>query len=767
MKNIDSNGHVTGKSLYLDDIPVRQGTLYAVVFFSPIAHGKITELDLTEAKNYPGVVDILTAKDIPGENQIGGIIQDESLFAEQETDFLGQPIALVVAESERIARKARQLIKITFEELEIVTDPRVAAEKGLLLTPPSIFSMGNPEKKWARCKYVFQGSVEQAGQEHLYLETQGAYCYPSENGNLMVHSSTQSPTAGQRTIAKVLGISMNRIQVDVVRLGGGFGGKEDQATAPAVMVALASQKLEKPVKLVFSRSDDMQMTGKRHPYSSDFKIGLSSDLKILSYEVTYYQNGGASNDLSPAISQRTLFHTTNSYFIPDVKATLYSCKTNLPPNTAFRGFGAPQGMFVMESAIAKAAMELHVPASLIQKRNLLKEDDLFYYGQKARQVNIRKTWKTLCDEYLLKEKQKEIETFNRKNKIYKKGMALMPITFGISFTNISMNQARALVHIYHDGSLGVSTGAIEMGQGVNTKMLQVAAHAFSIDPKRIKIESTNTARVSNTSPTAASSSADLNGNALLVACNALLLRLKALAAGMLTADKKDIEFINEKVYLKGIETEITWEKLVQQAFLNRVNLTEHGHYATPVIHFDVEKGKGHPFAYHVYGTAAFIVKVDVLRGIYEIEEVDIVHDFGDSMNQMIDIGQVEGALVQGIGYMTMEELRYNNEGKLLSNSLSTYKVPDIYAVPKVLNVTPLKTTGHSLAVMGSKAVGEPPLLYGLGVYFAIQNAMREFNPHFTSFDAPMTPEKVLMGLYPKSEKLPETAKAERHLLKTE
>ncbi len=767
MKNIDSKGHVTGKSLYLDDIPVRQGTLHAVVFFSPVAHAKITGLDLTAAKNYPGVIDIMTAHDIPGENQIGGIIPDELLFAENETDFLGQPIVLVVAESERIARRARQLIKITFEELEIVTDPRKAAEKGLLLTPPSIFSMGDPEKKWSRCKYVFEGSVEQAGQEHLYLETQGAYCYPAENGNLMVHSSTQSPTAAQRTIAKVLGISMNQIQVDVVRLGGGFGGKEDQATAPAVLVALASQKLEKPVKLVFSRSDDMQMTGKRHPYSSDFKIGLSSDFKILSYEVTYYQNGGASNDLSPAISHRTLFHTTNSYFIPDVKATLYSCKTNLPPNTAFRGFGAPQGMFVMESAIAKAAMELHVPASLIQKRNLLKENDLFYYGQKARQVNIRKTWKTLCDEYRLQEKQKEIETFNQRNKIYKKGLALMPITFGISFTNISMNQARALVHIYHDGSLGVSTGAIEMGQGVNTKMLQVAAHAFSIDPKRIKIESTNTTRVSNTSPTAASSGADLNGNALLVACNALLLRLKSFAASMLGATKKDIEFIKEKVYLKGKETDLTWEKLIQQAFLNRVNLTEHGHYATPVIHFDVEKGKGHPFAYHVYGTAAFVVKVDVLRGIYEVEEVDIVHDFGDSLNQTIDIGQVEGALVQGIGYMTMEELRYNNEGKLLSNSLSTYKVPDIYAVPKVLNVTPLKTTGHSLAVMGSKAVGEPPLLYGPGVYFAIQNAMREFNPQYASFDAPMTPEKVLMGLYPQNKSVAEPAKTEKRLLKTE
>ncbi len=767
MKNIDSQGHVTGKSVYLDDIPVRLGTLHAVIFFSPVAHAEIRSLDLTEAKNYPGVIEILTAKDIPGENQIGGIVPDEPLFAEKEVEFMGQPIALVVAESERAARSARRLIRLDLKELEVVTDPREAAEKGLLLTPPSVFSKGDPEKKWSRCKYVFEGSVEQAGQEHLYLETQGAYGYPAENGRLMVHSSTQSPTAAQRTIAKVLGISMNQIQVDVVRLGGGFGGKEDQATAPAVMVALAAQKLEKPVKLVLSRSDDMQITGKRHPYSSDFKIGLSHDLKILAYEVTYYQNGGASNDLSPAISHRTLFHTTNSYFIPEVKATLYSCKTNLPPNTAFRGFGAPQGMFVIESALAKAAMELHVPASLIQKRNLLRENDPFYYGQVAKQVNIRKTWKTLCDEYHLQDKQKEIDSFNRKNRICKKGLALMPVTFGISFTNISMNQARALVHIYHDGSVGVSTGAIEMGQGVNTKMLQVAARTFSIDPNRIRLESTNTTRVSNTSPTAASSGADLNGNALLVACKALLLRLKVFAAEQLNASKKEVEIVNEKVWVKGKETDLTWETLIQQAFLNRVNLTENGHYATPIIHFDAKKGKGHPFAYHVYGTAAFVVKVDVLRGIYEVEEVHVVHDFGDSMNDVIDRGQVEGGLIQGIGYMTMEELRYNGEGKLLSNSLSTYKVPDLYSVPKTLNIMPLKTTGHSLAVMGSKAVGEPPLLYGLGVYFAIQNAMREFNAQFAAFDAPLTPEKVLMGLYPKNKPVAEPGPAEMHLLKTE
>ncbi|VAW27407.1 Xanthine dehydrogenase, molybdenum binding subunit, partial [hydrothermal vent metagenome] len=620
---------------------------------------------------------------------------------------------------------------------------------GLLLMPPRTFAMGNPEAHWNNCRYLFSGSTEIGGQEHLYIETQGAYCFPMENGSLMVYSSTQSPTAVQRAIAKVLGLSMHNVQVDVTRLGGAFGGKEDQATIWACLASLASHLLQKPVKLVLSRHDDLRMTGKRHPYSSDFKIGLSEELKILAYEVTYYQNGGAVNDLSPAISDRTLFHTTNAYFIPEVKATLYSCKTNLPPNTAFRGFGGPQGMFVIESAIAKAAKELSIPASIIQEKNLLKENDLFYYGQKARQVNIRKSWKAAFREFRVLQKQKEIKTFNQENKLIKKGVALMPVTFGISFTATMLNQARALVHVYTDGSVGVSTGVIEMGQGVNTKMVQVAAKMFGIDAVRIKIESTNTTRVANTSPTAASTGADLNGQALMVACKAIVQRLKKVAADINGKKTGKIELHDEQVFDEGKATGISWDKLITEAYSRRVNLTETGHYATPIIYFDKEKGQGHPFAYHVYGTAVITAKVDCLRGTYEMEEVQIIHDFGKSMNPVIDTGQAEGAVVQGIGYMTMEELAYDKSGKLLSNSLSTYKVPDIYSLPKVLVIKPLKAAGHKLAVLRSKAVGEPPLMYGLGAYFAIQNAVRAFNPGFDAFDAPITPEKVLMGLYGK------------------
>jgi xanthine dehydrogenase large subunit len=748
MNNIDSINHVTGKSVYLDDIPVQKGTLHAVVFSSPVANGEITNLDLSEAKSLNGIERIITFRDIPGKNQIGGIIEDEPLFAEQYVHFHGQPIGLIVAKDVHTARKALKLISIRIEESEVVIDPRVAKQKGLFLIPPRTFRSGDIDNALSECEYVFEGRVDSGGQEHLYIETQGAYCYPVENGSIKVHSSTQGPTIVQKTVAKVLGIPMNRIEVDVSRIGGGFGGKEDQATGFAAMTALASYLLDKPVKLSLHRSDDMKITGKRHPYSSDFTLGLSKDYKILAFKTTLYQNGGAAADLSPAIMERTLFHSTNAYFIPNTEVTVYSCKTNLPPNTAFRGFGAPQGMFVIESAIAKAAYELKIPARLIQEKNLLKENDEFQYGQIAKSVNISRCYQTAGELYGIGKIEKEINDFNNNNILAKRGMAVMPVCFGISFTNTRMNQARALIHIYQDGSVGISTGAIEMGQGVNTRLSQVAAKAFSVNVKRIKLESTNTSRVANTSPTAASSGADLNGNALLIACNALLERLKTTAAEILGCSVTEIIIQNEVVHVSGKKTHLIWEKLVETAFMNRVCLTENGHYTTPVIYFDRTKEKGHPFAYHVYGTAIVTITLDCLRGIYKIDDVLIVHDFGNSINPAIDKGQIEGGVVQGIGWMTMEEIVFNKDGRLLSNSLSNYKIPDIYSAPGVLECHALETEGPELAIMKSKAVGEPPFMYGIGAFFAIQNAIKAFNPGYKiEFDAPLTPEKVLMRLY--------------------
>ena len=748
VRNIDSYTHLRGESIYVDDLNVREGTLHAVVFDSNCAHGKIKNIDYSKALDLTGVICILTAKDVPGENQIGGIFPDEPLFAEDEVHFWGQPIALIIAETKTIAKKARRLIVADYEELPVITTAKQAKEKGSFISAPRSFNLGNVESTFAKCDHVFEGETFSNGQEHLYIETQGAYAEPLENGNIRIVSSTQGPTSVQKTTAQVLGVPMHKIEIDVTRLGGGFGGKEDQATPWAVMAALAAQHLNQSVKLILDRHDDLRMTGKRHPYESTYKIGLSKDLKILAYEVELLQNAGAAADLSPAIAERTLFHATNSYYVPNVKSTVYSCKTNLPPNTAFRGFGGPQGMFVIESAIAQAASELGVLPCAIQEANLLEENQEFSYGQVATKVEAKNSWMAAKEKFQLGRARKKIDEFNSNSPAVKKGLAVMPITFGISFTNTQMNHARALVHIYQDGSIGISTAAVEMGQGVNTKLLQIAADIFSIDGRKVKIESTNTTRVANTSPSAASSTADLNGKALVMACENLLNRLKTIVAQEYEVDEKEVVLKDEWVYVTGQKTDITWEQLIFKAMALRVALTENAHYATPIIHFDKSKEKGHPFAYHVYGTAIVTATVDCLRGTYEFDSVKIVHDYGKSMNPGIDLGQVEGALIQGIGWMTLEEIAYADNGRLLSNALSTYKVPDIYSVPKEVEVLPLETDGNDMAILKSKAVGEPPLMYGIGAYFALQNAMRAFNPNYEmKFHAPMTPEKVLLGLY--------------------
>ncbi len=747
--NSDVIKHVRGESLFVNDFPILEGTVFAKIFSSSIAHGKIISINFEKALQLPGIISIITAKDIPGENQIGGIIQDESLLAENEVHFIGEPIALILAKTSEIANKASKLIEIEYKELEAVVDPRKAFEKNLLIMPPKTFESGNIDEAWAACETIIEGKVESGGQEHLYLETQGAIASLTEDGGIKLISSTQSPTAVQRTAARILNIPMNKVEVDVLRLGGAFGGKEDQATHWAVLAALGAHIIKKPVKLILSRIDDLFMTGKRHPYSSDYKIGLSSDLKILAYEVTYYQNAGAVADLSPAILERTLFHATNAYYIPNVKATAISCRTNLPPNTAFRGFGGPQGKFVIEAAIHKAAESLTITASEIQKKNLITEKDSFYYGQKADDSKAVICWKKAEEKYQINKLKKEIADFNKENHLLKKGFSVMPICFGISFTSSFLNQASALIHIYTDGSIGVSTAAVEMGQGVNEKIKSIVAKTFSVNINRIKIEPTNTTRIANTSATAASSGADLNGNAAINASKNILKRLLDFVRNELGLTKNDsIELKEEVVYVNNRKTEFDWEMLVGKAYFNRINLSSHAFYSTPEIYFDRNINKGNPFAYHVYGTAFTCATVDCLRGTYEIDYVKIVHDFGKSIDYKIDLGQAEGGLVQGIGWMTLEEVRYSDSGKLLSNSLSTYKIPDIYSAPKIIEVDFLSDSENRFGPLKSKAIGEPPLMYGIGAYFAILNAMKDFRPGKNfNISAPITPEKVLMSLY--------------------
>jgi len=747
--NIDAPLHVTGKTQYLDDLPELAGTLYAKVYYSKIAHGLIEGVDISKAMTMPGVVRIISYKDIPGENQIGGIIPDEPLLAEGEVHFIGMPVLLIVAETEITAHKACQAIEVQITEKEVITDPIVAYERKHFLSAPKTFELGDTKSAFAKCTHIFEGTAESGGQEHVYLEPQGAYAIPNGDKSIKIYSSTQGPTAVQRTVAKVLGVSMNQIEVDVNRIGGGFGGKEDQASPWAAMVALGTYLTNRPVKYILERGEDLQMTGKRNPYKSRYKIGLDENYKILAFEGQYFQNGGAAADLSPAILDRTLFHATNSYFVPNVKTDAYSCRTNLPPNTAFRGFGGPQGMFVIESAIHHAARMLGIAPHIIQEINLLEEGAEFSFGQKTEDCEARNCWSQAKKRYDFEQLQAEVEQFNSSNKYIKKGLALMPVCFGISFTNTMMNNARALVHVYSDASVGVSTGAIEMGQGVSSKMIQVAAGSFGIEESQIKLETTNTTRVANTSPSAASATADLNGKALQNACNQIIERLKNFLVDYWKIESTEtIIFKENKIHSTDNQHSIKWVALIQLAFQKRINLSAKGHYATPRINFDPKTSKGHPFAYHVYGTAIVRSMVDCIRGNYEFDSVQIVHDFGTSMNRAVDLGQIEGGLVQGMGWMTMEELIYDEKGVLKSSNLANYKIPDIYSVPKEIAIHFLETQGSDLAILKSKAVGEPPLMYGIGAYFSLSNAILAFNPNANiTYSAPMTTEKVLMSLY--------------------
>lgn len=748
MKNYDITLHVQGLSQFVDDITVPDEMLYSSIFTAPASHGKITKLNVQKASELPGVSGVFTYMDIPGENQIGHVIHDEPLFAENEFHYEGQPIALIVAKDKRTANRALKLIELDYDLLPAVYDPRIACANGSIIGQERIFSCGSIEEAWSKCKHIFSNTVESGGQEHLYLETQGSVAYPTEGNRIKVFSSTQSPSAVQKTVADVLGMSLNRVEVDVVRIGGGFGGKEDQANAWAAMCALAAYKLNKPVKLILPRHTDMRVTGKRHPYSSDFKIGLDENLKIIAWEVTYYQNAGAYADLSTPILERTMFHSTNSYFIPNVKAKGISCRTNLPPNTAFRGFGGPQAMFVIESAIFEAASKLNVPARLIQERNLIRQDETFPYGMNAKSDKSVQCWKLAQETFNITENAEKVETFNKTGSYLKKGLAMMPVCFGISFTNTMLNQAGALVHVYNDGSISVSTGAVEMGQGVNAKIRKVAATVFSVSEERIRIESTNTSRIANISPTAASTGADLNGNAIRLACQEILSRLLHALPGFLSTNTDDaFEIRDEVVYHNGKPTQLFWNELIGKAYRERISLSSHAFYATPDIFFDRTKEKGTPFAYHVNGTAIIEVTLDTIRGTFEINSVEVIHDRGKSLAPAIDLGQAEGGIVQGIGWMTMEEIAHSDTGKLLTSTLSTYKVPDIFAIPKKMKVIFPEADKSTDGIFGSKAIGEPPFMYAIGVYFAVMNAMREFNPEMKiKFSAPITNEKILLML---------------------
>ena len=748
-KHIDSHLHVRGESQYVDDVPAPSGMLHAAVFGSPKAHGVISRLATEAARAAPGVVAVLTADDIPGVNRFGPIIEDEQLLVEREACFIGHPIALVVAHTAHQARQARELIEVEIDELPVVVDPREAYANGDLIHPERTMAAGDVAGAWSECDVVVQGRCEIGGQEHLYLETQRARAVPREDSAMQVFSSTQGPAAVQHVVAAVLGRPMHKVEVDVKRLGGGFGGKEDQATHWAALAALAADRLNAPVELVLNRLDDIRMTGKRHPYSADFRIGLTAQRKILAYEATFYQNAGAFADLSSPVLARTLFHAGNAYFIPNVRVTAASCRTNLQPHTAFRGFGGPQGMYVIEAAINKAADAIGTDASAIQRANLLRDGDVFHYGQVAARCRAERTWDELESAFAVDAIRQRVAEHNRGSFAVKKGCALMPVCFGISFTKSHLNQGNALVHVYTDGSVSVTTGGIEMGQGISSNVASVVARTFGISRRRVRVESTNTTRVANMSPSAASATTDLNGNAAIVAVETILDGMRAVAAAELgVTDPATLTIAGEQVHAAGRPAGIGWTDLVDLTYHARKRLSAHGFYATPGIHYDEQREHGHPFAYHVYGTAVFEVTVDCLRGTYAVDQVKIVHDLGRTINPTVDRGQVEGGLAQGMGWMTMEDLQWDADGRCLSHALSTYKAPDVYFMPDDMAVQFLEPEDNPYGPLGAKAVGEPPLMYGIGVFFALRNAIKAFRPGAgLTLDAPMTPERLFLALH--------------------
>lgn len=748
--NPDSKLHAQGKACFVDDLPLTGETLHAFPLVSNCAHGKIKTFDCKDALDLPGLVDILTVKDIPGINQIGNVGIDEVLLADEEVVYLGQPIAILIARTAALARQAAALCAVEYQELAKVVDAREADRLGMHIAPARIFSLGDVDNCWQSCDVIVEGSAETGAQEHIYLETQAALAYPLENEQLKIISATQSPGMVQRIIARVLNCKMHKIEVDVLRLGGGFGGKEEQATPWAVMVALAAWKTQHPVKIALSRTEDMRFTGKRHPYNADFKLGLNKAGKILAYEVSYYQNAGALADLSLSILERSLLHATNSYFIANVRAYAVSCRTNLPPNTAFRGFGAPQAMFVLECAIFKAAQKMALDPACIQLQNLMQDGDMFPYGMLAKKNQSRESWQQLEQDFSLQQQRQHIEQFNNSHALEKKAMAIMPVCFGIAFNAFFLNQADALVHIYNDGSVSISCGAVEMGQGVKVKLCNIAAQTLAIDPARIKLESTNTTRIANMSPTSASTGSDLNGQAIRIACEQIMQRLKQQAGQILSVEPELISFKDEHVYIADLASELNWPVLVSQAYMARCALSAQAHYATPKLSFDLKTEKGEPFAYHAYGCAAVTVTVDCLRGRYQVDTIKIIHDIGQSLAPEIDRGQIEGAVVQGLGWMTMEEIRYDETGSLLSDNLTSYKIPDIYDAPDI-KINFLQHADNPAGIFNSKAVGEPPFMYGIGVYFALVKTVQYFNPDYVpDFSAPMTAEKVLLALYGKT-----------------
>lgn len=720
--------HVSGEARYVDDLAEPPGTLHAALGVSTEAHARILSLDLDAVRAAPGVAAVIAAADVPGENNIGPVLHDEPVFAAGKVEFRGQPLFAVAATSIEAARRAARLAKVRYEVLPAVLTVDAALEKSQFVLPSLAVSKGDFPKKTL---HSLDGTLRCGGQEHFYLEGQVAFALPGERGEMLVHSSTQHPTEVQHLVAAALGVPDATVTVELRRLGGGFGGKETQAALYAVVAALLARATGRPVKLRADRDDDIAGTGKRHDFLYRYAAGFDGEGRIEALDLTLASRCGISADLSGAVNDRAVFHCDNAYYLPAVKIASHRCKTNTVSNTAFRGFGGPQGMFAIEGVIAAIARRLGLDPLDVRKRNLYgpAPRNVTHYGMEFKDNVLPELIEQLERDAQYRSRRLQIKAFNDENPHFKKGLALTPVKFGISFTAIPMNQAGALVHLYTDGSVQLNHGGTEMGQGLMTKVAQVVAGELGVPLERVKVMATSTGKVPNTSPTAASSGTDLNGEAARAACRTLLERLAPFRARNPGAPLAQI---------------------AREAFLARVPLSATGYYRTPDIHFDREKFRGEPFFYFACGAAVSEVVVDTLTGEFRLLRADLLHDAGRSINPAIDRGQVEGGFIQGMGWLTMEELVWSKEGALLTHAPSTYKIPVAGDCPPVFNVRLWDGAPNLRDVAGrSKAVGEPPLMLALSVFHAIQDAVGAAigGKDPVPLEAPATPQNVLRALH--------------------
>ncbi len=750
--------HVSGKSVYIDDIPVHAGLLIGHVVYSTQAHARIKSINLSEAKKLKGVHAVLSCKDIPGHNQLGPVIHDELCLAFDEVVCIGQAIVLIAADNEEIARHAESLIWIDYEPLPAILNLREAIEQNALIAPSRTMQRGDAEAALKKSPHVIKGELETGAQEHWYLETQTCLCMPGEGKEINVFSSTQHPSETQAIVAEVLGINKNEVVVETRRMGGAFGGKETQANHVAAWSALLCHATGQPVKIRLFRDDDQKMTGKRHPYLIQYEAGFDENGKLLAVKFEQHADAGCATDLSIAILERAMLHADNSYYVPDMMVIGKAYKTNLPSNTAFRGFGGPQGMAGMEQVMDRIARFLKKDPADVRKINFYgtDTDNVTHYGQTVELNRLQTIFDQLSVSSEYYKRRKAIDTFNSTNEFYKKGIALTPVKFGISFTTTFLNQAGALVNIYKDGTVLVNHGGTEMGQGLNTKIAQIAAAELGLSLDKIKVNATNTSKVPNTSATAASAGTDLNGMAVKNAIDKLKERLSVLMVSEFNKQRPEKETTTAHILFENNsiidslypDRKIAFDEAMVLANLNQVSLSATGFYKTPGIGWDKVKGWGTPFNYFAFGMAVSEVLVDTLTGYVKHLRSDILHDVGDSINPAIDLGQVEGGFIQGLGWVTTEEIKWDSKGNLLNHSPDTYKIPSIRDIPEDFRVHLLQSVPNPKAIRKSKAVAEPPFMLAFSTWLAIKDAIssvgnHEFEP---SFKLPATNEVILLSI---------------------